>query len=191
MAFATATVLAAAAVAASVAGTYVAYQASQQQAAAQQASLRYQAQVASNNSAIAQQEEASNNQSEATAEQNQRQQTAGLLAKQRAIEGASGIDANSGSPLDVQESTARLGEMDALTIKSNYARQNYNYEVAGMSDTAQSSLDMLGASAAGSAGNLAGWSSIVGGAASVGNKWLGYMQAGVPGFGGAPNPAFE
>ncbi len=42
---------------------------------------------------------------------------------QRAAMGGAGVDVNTGSLLAAQEDTARMGEMDALTIRQNYQRQ--------------------------------------------------------------------
>lgn len=51
-----------------------------------------------------------------------RQRTAQLLSKQRAQLGAANVDLTSGSPLDLQEDTVLLGEVDALRIKGNFER---------------------------------------------------------------------
>ncbi len=50
----------------------------------------------------------------------QRQKTAQLLSKQRAALGAANVDLASGTPLDIQEDTVLLGEVDALRIRSNF-----------------------------------------------------------------------
>ena len=49
-------------------------------------------------------------------------------------------DLASGSVLDVVGETAALGELDALTIRSNYARESYEKRVMGMNYGAQSLL---------------------------------------------------
>lgn len=53
----------------------------------------------------------------------QREGTARLLAAQRARLAAGGVDIDSGSALELLTGTAEVGEMDALTIRSNAARE--------------------------------------------------------------------
>lgn len=53
----------------------------------------------------------------------------GLIGAQRADIGASGTDVGFGSALDVQADAAMLGELDALTIRTNAAREAWGYEV--------------------------------------------------------------
>jgi hypothetical protein len=57
----------------------------------------------------------------------------GMIGSQRAAWGASGADVNSGNAVDVQADTARFGELDALTIRMNAAREAWGYRV-GASD---------------------------------------------------------
>jgi len=54
-------------------------------------------------------------------ENRQRAATAELLSRQRAQFGAAGVQLDSGSALQLQEDTSRLGELDALRIRGNYA----------------------------------------------------------------------
>lgn len=51
------------------------------------------------------------------------------IGAQRARLAASGVEINDGSALDVQADTARLGELDALTIRNNAAREAWGYRV--------------------------------------------------------------
>ena len=57
------------------------------------------------------------------AENIQRRKTAELQSKQRAQLGAAGVDLGSGSPLQLLTDTERLGEIDALRIRSNTESQ--------------------------------------------------------------------
>lgn len=52
-----------------------------------------------------------------------------LIGAQRAEIGASGTDVGFGSAIDVQEDQAFLGELDALTIRTNAAREAWGYKV--------------------------------------------------------------
>ncbi len=62
-----------------------------------------------------------------------RKTTRQVIGAQRAKQGASGVDVNSGSAVDVQADTAVIGEQDALTIKSNAMREALGYRL-GASD---------------------------------------------------------
>lgn len=53
------------------------------------------------------------------AENRQRERTVQLMSQQRAQIGASGVDISSGSPLQLQQDAAMLGEADARLIRSN------------------------------------------------------------------------
>lgn len=53
----------------------------------------------------------------------------GLIGSQRAGFAAQGVDVGSGSAVDVQADAAYLGELDALTIRNNAAREAWGYEV--------------------------------------------------------------
>jgi hypothetical protein len=92
---------------------------------------------------------------------------------------ANGVDLNSGSALRIQGDTAKLGDVDALTIRNNAARAAYGYQLQGLSYGQQATLDESSAANAVSAGNLNSFASIVGGASSVGSKWSTYQMNGV------------
>lgn len=55
----------------------------------------------------------------------------GMIGSQRAGLAASNVDVGFGSALDVQSDAAYLGELDALTIKTNAAREAWGYKVQG------------------------------------------------------------
>lgn len=165
------------AAATAVAGTATSVMAAQSQANATKAAANYQAQVAANNQTIAKRQVADTNSAEASAETVSRMRSAAQLGMVRATLGANGGDPNSGSALDLQSDTAKAGEMDALTIRSNYARQAYGYEVAGMSAGAQSGLDRAQAGFAETAGDIGTLSSIAGGASSLSGKWASWQLA--------------
>lgn len=70
----------------------------------------------------------------------QRQQTGQVLGAQRAAFAANGVDVNSGSAGQVQNDTAALGELDALTLVNNAAREAYGYQVQAMDQRQQGKL---------------------------------------------------
>jgi hypothetical protein len=57
-----------------------------------------------------------------------RRRASRVLGAQRAAFGASGVQLDSGSPLDVLEDTAATAELDALTIRSNAQREAFAFE---------------------------------------------------------------
>ena len=127
--------LAAVSAVATVGGTVMSYMGQQQQASATAAAANYQAQVSRNNAIIAERNAQAIEQAGQTEEQNQRQKTAQLVGQARASMAANGIDTTSGTSLNVLGDTAKLGELDALTIRSNTARMADNLRVEGLSDT--------------------------------------------------------
>jgi hypothetical protein len=60
-------------------------------------------------------------------EQEHRNQVRAMLGSQRAAFGASNVDSNTGSPLGLLVDTARFGEIDALTIRNNAAREAWGF----------------------------------------------------------------
>ncbi len=64
----------------------------------------------------------------------QRVRTGQAVGTQRSVQAANGIDVNSGSAAQLQDDTAMLGELDALTIQNNAAREAYGYKVQAKQD---------------------------------------------------------
>lgn len=148
------------------------------QGEAQSAALNYQAQVQRNNATIAAAQAADAQAAGDKDASDNMLRTSQRIGTQRAQAAGSGLDPNSGSPLDIQASTAAIGKEDDLTIRSNTARRVYGYQVQGMSDTAQAQLDASGAQNAEISGFINGTSSLLGGASSVAGKWDAFKTAG-------------
>ncbi|UOF77178.1 coil containing protein [Caudoviricetes sp.] len=112
----------------------------QQQARAVQKANEYNAQIARNN-AIKAEENVRKTQLEGMKqEEAQRIKTANLLGEQKAGFGASGVMLNSGSALDVQASTAYMGQEDLLSIRTNNQAQQDRLRQQGADFTNQSNL---------------------------------------------------
>ena len=86
----------------------------------------------------------------------QRVRAGQAVGTQRSVQAANGIDVNSGSAAQLQDDTAMLGELDALTIQNNAAREAYGYRV-------QAKQDILNASQTVQNGKTAAKGSILGG----------------------------
>lgn len=63
-----------------------------------------------------------------------RLKTRDLIGSQRTGFAANGIDVNSGSAATLQDDAAQYGELDALTIANNAAREAYGYRVGAYND---------------------------------------------------------
>jgi hypothetical protein len=61
----------------------------------------------------------------------------GLIGAQRASYGAQGVDVSDGSSLEVQMDTAYQGELDALTIRTNAARESWGFRVEAENERMQ------------------------------------------------------
>lgn len=164
-----------AATASAVVGGVSAYQSGQ----AQQDAANYQAAVARNNAILAEQYAQAEIARGRVLEDAKRQESAQRMGAVRAAAGASGLDVDSGSPLSLQADTAMLGEFDAQTIRNNSERAAHGYRVQGMNYTAQAQLDRMAGENASRVGALGMWSSIIGGASSVSDRWSRMKSTGV------------
>ncbi|MDO9344832.1 MAG: hypothetical protein Q7T99_15240 [Pseudomonas sp.] len=96
----------------------------------------------------------------------QRVRAGQAVGTQRSAQAANGIDVNSGSAAQLQDDTAMLGELDALTIQNNAAREAYGYRV-------QAKQDILNASQTVQNGKTAATGSILGGLGSAFGSFAG------------------
>lgn len=90
----------------------------------------------------------------------QRKTTQQVIGAQRAGFAAGNIDVNTGSAGQIQNDTAALGELDALTIMNNAAREAYGYKVQAMDQRQQGKLAKY-------QGKMGAVGSILGGAEKV------------------------
>lgn len=149
-----------------------------QQANAAAASASYQAGMMRNQQIIAQRNAEDAKRRGVLAEEQQRLKTGQIIGSQRAALAAQGADINSGSPLDIQTDTARAGELDALTIRSNTAREVYNYQAQAAGAGAQASLLDMQASNATAALPYTIGSTLLGSASSISGKWADWKRKG-------------
>jgi hypothetical protein len=135
------------------------------------ASDSYQAQVAANNATLAKQQGKLDIQSGEIAAVDQGLKTKAKIGTEKASQGASGIDVNSGSAADVRAGTAMVGTVDVSTIRSNAVKKAYSDEVQANSDTAQGQLDTMGASAAETGADIGAAGTLLTGASTVGANY--------------------
>jgi len=162
------------AVASTVASGVMAAGGAIKQGQAAKAQARYQSQVERNNSQIATWQAQDAVDRGKIAEQRQRLQVARLAGTQRATFGSSGVELSSGSPLDVLGDTAQLGELDALTIRSNAEREAYGFRAQSQNLQAQSGLTQLAGRNSQQASYISAGSSLLSSAATAGDRFATY-----------------
>jgi predicted amino acid racemase len=116
-------------------------------------------------------------------EQKKRMQVAGIKGQQLAAMGANNVDVSFGSPMETVIDTATLGEIDALTVRTNAHREAYDYRVQAANDRAQASMYKMSGKQALTGGYLAAAGTVVAGASDAWGKFSS-MAGGGGGFGG-------
>jgi len=166
--------------------------------AAKAESYKYQSSMAWYNAAIAKQNEKYS--LDVGEQQAMRQGIAGAAqaGQIKAAQGASGIDVNSGSAKQVQESQHLVSQMDLQAIREKAAKTAYDFSVQATNYENQAKGLSKAASNARTEGILGAVSSFVGTAGSVASKWLQGNQLGLwgggnvaSGGGGTPDPLTE
>lgn len=94
----------------------------------------------------------------------------------KAGEAANGVDVNSGSNLDVQESQAKASENSALIIRQNAARDAYAYNNQSWSYGMQQNLDQQSAAADEAAGSIGAAGTLISGVGSAADQWTRYKM---------------
>lgn len=100
----------------------------------------------------------------------------GILAAQ----GANNVDVNSGSAVDVRAGQEESGMLSAQNIRSNAARQAYQYQTQSASATGQANLDTYQGNQANEAGYIGAGTDLLKGVGSA---------ASFSGLGGSPSSA--
>lgn len=158
---------------AAVAGTGISAYGQYQSGKAEKNAAEYNAQIAEQNAEIATQKAKWATQiGEQDVSQSQlktRAEIGGIEANQ----GASGVRIDSGSSQDVRQSAREMGMLDALTIRSNAARQAYGYMTEEASDKAQAKLDRYAGKSAETAGKIKAATTLIGGAGDTYSNFIG------------------
>ncbi len=144
-----------------------------QQANATAAAANYNAQIGDMNAKISERRADDAIERGKTAEQQKRQQVALFKGKQHAAMAANGVDLSFGSPLDTLVDTAVMGELDALTIRSNTYREAYDYRVDAANKTAGANLKRMEASNARSGGFIGAMGTVLTGAGKAYQQYSG------------------
>ena len=168
-----------AAIALSLAGTVIqgisAQNAARQQADIAKAEAENAARVAEHNAELARNEAKATEDAAAKEEARLRENIRRVTGAQTAIYGASGVQTDTGSPLDTVLDTQIKGEQDADALRQNYYRKSFALKnEASMLDYNASESRKMGqakASAYTSAGNNALFSSLISSASTVASQW--------------------
>lgn len=139
------------------------------QSKAAKQSYEYQAAVQRNNAQIAEWQAADATSRGQKAEQAQRLKVAQLKSSQRAGFAARGIALDEGSPLNILNDTDYMGELDALSIRDNAAREAWGHRMQGAN--AGSDASMLSARAGAESPNSAAVSSLLTSGGAVASSW--------------------
>lgn len=164
----------------SVAGALVGAAGAVGQGKASAESAKYNAAISANNAKLAQQNATLAGQEGAANTEIEQQKTRAGLGEIKAAQAASGVDVNSGSSVDVRSSAAELGELNAITVRSNAVRQAYGYQTQAAGDTAQSQLDKQQSGYDSEAGDIGAGSTLLtqSGAALNSGLWSNQLKNG-------------
>lgn len=136
---------------------------------AQSKAAKYNAEVQRNNAMLAERQARNVLDAGMREEQKQKALTAQLMAKQQAAQAANGVDVSFGTPLDLMVDTAKMGAIDALTIRTS-AYRNYddvrNQAVASRNQAALYDMEAKNSRTAGILGAFGSTMSSFGGAYS-------------------------
>lgn len=135
-----------------------------QQASAKSSADKYNAEVAELNATLADKKARDDLTAGQQEEQRKRLETAQLRGEQKAAMAANGVDLNFGSPLDTLVDTAKMGELDALNIRTNAYRAAYNEKVQASNFQNEAMMDRAKSSYDGEDGYLGAVGTILGGA---------------------------
>lgn len=170
--------------AATIAGGGVAAYGAASKGAADKAMFGYQAGVADLNKKIALQNADYTREAGGTVAYQSGLKTGQVVAQQKVAQSASGIDVNTGSAATVRADTTKLGQLDQETIRQNYAKKAYGFEVEAATKTAEAGADIVAGTQASKAASINVASSILGTVSSVSSKWMQANQAGIGKSGG-------
>lgn len=162
---------------AGLAGAGISAAGAYEQGQAASESYSYQSQVAANNAKLAQQQGKLDIQSGEIAAVDQGLKTRAKVGSEKAQQGASGIDVNTGSAADVRAGTASMGMLDVSTIRSNAAKKAYADEVQANSDTAQGQLDTFAGEQAETGADIGAAGTLLSGVSTVGGNYAKFQNS--------------
>lgn len=148
-------------------------------AGAESDAYAYKAQVARNNAIIAERNAQAAREAGGVKGQINDLKTKSLISQQLVTQAASGLDVNTGTAVNVRDSTHDVGRLDTLTIIANAGKEAVGYATQAMNFQAEAQLDEKAKSYSETAGTINIMTSLLGSAGSVSDKYLGFKQKGV------------
>lgn len=142
-----------------------------QEGEAKNAQAQFQAGIAEHNKILAYQNADYSRQVGEVDAQTSGLKTGQIIGQQKAAQGASNLDVNFGSNVQVRESQHEIGWHDQQVIRSDAARKAYAYEQEGVTQTMQADLYRRAGADALQAGEINATSSIIGGITSTADKF--------------------
>lgn len=147
-----------------------------EQGNAEQNAYNYNAQVAKQNAYVA-------SQNARLAGESGTATAAAVSLKNRAVygttkaqQGASGLDVNSGSAVDVRASEKELGGIDAYNSRVQAVREAYGYQVQSKNDLAESQLDVFQGKQAEIASEFGAATTLIGSLAQAGDQFSSWQS---------------
>lgn len=159
-----------------IAGTILSAASTMMGAVAQKGAAQYQAQVAKNNARIAEMNARYAEQQGVKREQEEVWKVRDAYGQQSAGFAASGIAG--GTQDDVLRSTAKIGAQSVGNVRDTTAREAYGYRVQGWNFETEASLAKKQASQAIPMGIMSTATTLLGGGASVANRWTDLQRTG-------------
>ena len=120
----------------------------------------------------------------------QSRETRANFGTERARAAGGGLSPNSDSASDVQTSTAELGQLDAMTIRTNAAKEAYGYQTQSTNFRNEAELDKMSAKQAKTASYYKAAGSLLGGASDAASKYQQFKMAGALNKGSGPNTRY-
>lgn len=109
----------------------------------------------------------------AAAEGKHRAGVRGLVGKQRAAMAAQGLDLTTGSAYEIQLESLGIGELDALTIRNNAATEAWGFKHEAADLRRQGELAFMGAKSRARSYKNASWSTLLTTGAELGKQYPG------------------
>ncbi len=147
------------------------------QGKAEQQTYNMQADISRQNAAIAQENAGLERSAGLEEQRRQRLKTSQLIGQQKAAMAANNINITSGTPLDVIQDTAEIGELDAIMIGFESERRARNYESQASNFLQQADIYNLSGKNAYKSGLYSAGSSLLGGVGKVAGQWSNYGTA--------------
>jgi ABC-type Na+ efflux pump permease subunit len=153
-------------------------------AQAQAAQARYQAQVAQNNATIARQNAEYATKAGQAAATDASLRARAAVGKVVADEAASGVDVNSGSPVDAAVTEREVGKLNTERVVNNAALQAYGYRTQETNFLAQEGMYKAAADNASASALPSAFGTLFNGISSLGSNWQRFQSSGLGAGGG-------